>query len=333
MLPDITVVIPTIREECAVKWVEQWKDDLKDARIIIVEDNPERSFRLSGVEHYAWRDIDQDLGRDKWIIPRRTSACRSYGFLKALEGPSDIIWTTDDDCYPEDDRRGSYTTLLTGVLSDVYPDESWWNTIRDTGLYPRGYPYEMRDSLHPVMVHHGLWSNIPDLDGVTQLANPDYRTSPVQRVERIPQGKLFPMCIMNVAFRREMTPAMYMLLMGQDHHGKKWGFDRFDDIWAGLFVKRIADHLGYAVTSGGPSVHHSRASDPHRNVELEAAGMAAHEDFWKFVDCIPLTKSTVAECYIELADAIADYDGAGRLYWLNLSEAMEIFAERAANVL
>ena len=129
--------------------------------------------------------------------------------------------------------------------------------------------------------------NIPDLDGITQLANPDLRLPPAQHVDVVPEGALFPFCIMNVAFRAEAAPLMYMLLMGQDQHGERWGFDRFDDIWGGLLVKRAADHLGWAVTSGAPSIHHSRASDPHRNAELEAAGMDAHEDFWPYIAAVP----------------------------------------------
>lgn len=327
-----TVVVPTIREECAVKWVEEWKDDLRDARVIIVEDNPEATFRLPGVEHYSWRDIDAELGQDAWIIPRRTSACRSYGFLKALEGDADYIWTTDDDCYPEDARKGRYAELLKLNFGEVTSDDvmnGWWNTISSSGLYPRGYPYDIRGRSRPVMVHHGLWSNIPDLDGITQLANPDFRLNPSYFSEVVPEKALFPFCIMNVTFRREAAPLLYMLLMGKDPKGDPWGFDRFDDIWGGVMMKKVADHLGWAVTSGSPSVHHSRASDPHRNAELEAPGMKAHEEFWRLMEAARLTGTDAASCYRELADAIREIRiGTPRkYYWRTLSDAMKIWAD------
>jgi reversibly glycosylated polypeptide / UDP-arabinopyranose mutase len=328
-----TVVVPTIREDCAVKWVQEWKEDLRDARVIIIEDNPEPTFNLPGVEHYAWRDIDAELKQDSWIIPRRTSACRSYGFLKALQGDADIIWTTDDDCYPEEGRKGQYFSQFRENFStDVTSDDvmnGWWNTISGSGLYPRCYPYDIRGTPRPVMVHHGLWSNIPDLDGITQLANPDFRLQPCNAVDVVPEKAFFPFCIMNVAFRREAAPLLYMLLMGKDKDGTPWGFDRFDDIWGGVMMKKVADHLGWAVTSGSPSVHHSRASDPHRNVELEAAGIPAHESFWKLIEAVSLTKDNAADCYRELADTVRDFRHPSErpYYWRSLAESMHAWAD------
>lgn len=327
---DVAVVVPTIREDCAGRWLREWADDLAGAHIVMVEDNPEPTFRLGGdVAHYSWRDF-RELGADEWIIPRRTSACRSFGFLKALQAGADAIWTTDDDCYPEKDRKGEYL----GLIGDLFaapvadPASGWWNTITGGQAYPRGFPYGIRK---PVMIHHGLWSNVPDLDGITQLASPDLRLPPHEQVDVVPEGAFLPFCIMNAAFRAEGAPLLYMLLMGQDRDGQRWGFDRFDDIWAGLFAKRAADHLGWAVTSGAPSVRHSRASDPHRNAELEAPGMAAHEGFWQHIRDVKLTGTTAADCYLELADAAGSFGGDSPRegYWETLAAAMRLWAEHA----
>ena len=327
---SIAVVVPTIRQDCAIRWLQEWKDDLAGARVILVEDNPEPTFALSGnVEHYSWADFGE-LGGDAWIIPRRTSACRSFGLLKALEGDADIIWTTDDDCYPEAGYKGRWLEAIEKAFSTPAPDTSWWNTISGTDLYPRGYPYRIRDNGVPVMLHHGLWSNVPDLDGITQLANPDFRLPPSDRRIAVPYGRLFPMCIMNAAFRREATPLMYMLLMGKDPDGQHWGFDRFDDIWGGVLAKLAADHLGWAVTSGSPSVHHSRASDPHRNAALEKAGMAAHEDLWPYLRDVRLSGTTPGQCYREFAQAINEYGGETPRtgYWNSLAMAMTVWADQ-----
>lgn len=68
-----------------------------------MEDNPERSFALpSDVRHVSWKEIDADLGKDAWIVPRRTDAVRNYGFLLAAREKPDMIVTLDDDCYPSD---------------------------------------------------------------------------------------------------------------------------------------------------------------------------------------------------------------------------------------
>ena len=113
----VAVVVPTIREDCALRWLDEWKDDLAGARVILVEDNPEPTFAITGAEHYSWADFRRELGADEWIIPRRTAACRSFGYLKALQGGADIIWTLSDDCYPEEARRGRYLEADPGVPS------------------------------------------------------------------------------------------------------------------------------------------------------------------------------------------------------------------------
>ena len=255
----VAVVVPTIREDCALRWLEEWKDDLAGARVILVEDNPEPTFAITGADHYSWADIRRELGADEWMVSRRTAACGAFGYLKALQGGADIIWTLSDDCYPEEARKGTYLEdirecLAAGVASaDVM--NGWWNTTARAGIYPRGYPYRTRDNERPVMVHHGLWSNIPDLDGITQLARPDLRLDPAQHVDVVPEGALFPFCIMNVAFRAEAAPVMYTLLMGQDQHGEPVG------------VRPVRRHLVRPVhqAGSGPSrlgCHVRRPVDP-----------------------------------------------------------------------
>lgn len=309
------------------RFLSEWRDDFADVRIIVVEDNPEATFAIEGCDHYSWRDIDAELGDRAWIIPRRTSACRSYGFLKALQGGADLIWTLDDDCYPEDGLRGRYLENVCDLFAEDLPNDNWYNTLPfQYRMFPRGYPYGVRDERQPVMVHHGLWSSHPDFDGMTQKANPEFRLPSATAIDRIPTGKLFPMCVMNLAFRAEMVPAMYMLLMGCRQDGEtRWSVDRFDDIWAGLFVKRICDHFGYAVTSGWPSIRHSKASNADTNIRLEAAGVRIHEGFWRYVRDIPLTADTVAGCYWQLATAVACFSGTQ--YWRHLGEAMGIWAD------
>src|SRR3989344_7249312 len=98
------IVVPTIRVERIQDWLEKWSGELKESQIIIVEDNPQKTFHISqaNVTHYAWDDIDKDLGENAWIIPHRTAAVRSYGFYKASQLEPDMIITLDDDCYTDD---------------------------------------------------------------------------------------------------------------------------------------------------------------------------------------------------------------------------------------
>lgn len=343
--PSIAVVIATNRPEAFALWYEAWKHELTiDTTVFVVEDQPRKSAELAwlssprGWHHVAWDDIEEEFPQDHWIFPRRSSAIKSYGFWLARD--YDVIWTLDDDCFPEPNFSGRYLDLLTNFLTAEHETRSWYNTIGNTGLYPRGYPYGIRHETRPTMIHHGLWSGVPDLDGVTALEHHEFRMQTTDWAEVITEGQMFPMCGMNLAFRREMLPAMYFMLMGQAIERDNGGspeltplpFDRFDDIWAGLFAKKIADHFGWAVTSGMPSIIHTKLSDPTMRVLKEAPGIAAHEILWKHVANWDISGAeTVSEAYCRLAECVYDqqhdpvlkqWDG----YWIKLSRAMEKWA-------
>lgn len=333
-----TIVIASNRQDSMRRWLTSWQE-FKDQRIILVEDNPTKTFKISGfgyknLEHYAWDDIDADLGDNSWIIPRHTSAIKSYGFLKAK---GDITWTLDDDCFPVDGMHG-YISAFERIMESKRSESEWFNTIPLPHIYPRGFPYDIRHD-KTVMVHHGLWSNIPDLDGITALKMPEFRLNPAWHIDTVPYGKMFPMCGMNLAFKPEMLPAMYFQLQGHAWTPdgstlQKLPFDRFDDIWAGLFVKKIVDHMGYVVTSGYPSIMHTKESDPQMRVEKEAPGIEVHERLWGYMDQVVLRGcSTVAECYYHFAGAIESFgyiEDKHPTYWFTLADAMRIWAELAS---
>src|SRR5690606_26197326 len=118
---------------------------------------------------------------------------------------------------------------------------------------------------------------------------------PTTNVMTIPKQNYFPMCGMNLAWRAELTPALYFGLFGPEY-----GFDQFDDIWPGVLVKKVLDHLGYAVNSGHPSVEHRKQSNVFVNLNKQAPGMAMNEVFWREVDKITLTEKTIIGAYKEL---------------------------------
>jgi len=317
-----TIVIPTIREESIVKFFSLWKKEFKGHRIIVVEDNPNKSFPLpKWVEHYSWKDIDSELGTKSWIIPRRSDCVRSYGYYKAWQKKCDFVVTMDDDCYPEASYTPSFLESIWESLSVEYGDDRWWSTLKGD-IIPRGYPYDIRNQKIKTVIHHGLWSNVPDFDALTQQKFPNYRTEPARKVEKVPYGKYFPMCGMNLAFRPEVIPALYFLLMGKMIHDEKLPYDRFGDIWAGIFIKKICDHLNFAITSGYPSVHHSRASSIEANLRKETPGYPVNEKLWRKVDKIILSKMTFGECYKEIADNL-EMNGE---YWTQLKKAMNIWS-------
>src|SRR5487761_973556 len=129
-LPSFTVVIPTIREDSIRAFLKRWRTEFAECRVIVIEDNPHRSFTLpKWVEHYAWDDIDSQLGSKAWIIPRRSDCVRSFGFYKAFGGPYDHVLTLDDDCYPEPTHERAFLERLTRSIQRSWPEDRWWNTL------------------------------------------------------------------------------------------------------------------------------------------------------------------------------------------------------------
>ncbi len=309
--PTVAIVIPTIRD---LAFLEAWRDEFGGCRVIVCEDRPERQLvRPEGwtIEHYSWAEIDRELGSRSWVIPRQNAAIRNFGYWKAWQGGADVIVTIDDDCYP-----ASRPFLARHIENLERSVTLGWQPV--TSFYTRGFPYGIRDRA-PVVVSHGLWEKIPDLDAPTQLLHPDLRLERPSDVAVIARGSYFPMSGMNLAFRADFAPAMWFPLMGRG-----WPFDRFDDIWAGVLAKRVADHLGLAMVSGLPTVEHRRASNVFANLRKEAAGIEANETFWRAVDGVHLDAKTVVGAYRELAERLP-LDGPyferlrqGMLTWLEL---------------
>ena len=296
---NIYIVIPTIR---TLDFLKDWRGEFEDCHLIVVEDHKEKEIQTPtkgflSIDHYTWNDIRNDFGADEWIFPRQNAGIRSYGFWKAHQKGADVIITLDDDCFPVE--KGFVQKHLDNLASKA--PSRWFATFPHPDyMYTRGFPYGVR-SKYRVGISHGLWSNKMDMDAKTQLrvGAVNVAAYPPLR-EFVPFGYFFPMSSMNLAFTREVIPLMHFPLMGRDPQGGAWGFDRYDDIWAGIFAKKILDHLGIAVVNGSPFVEHKKASDPHRNLEKEETGVKENELLWAVVHQTPVSSSNVIACYEEL---------------------------------
>jgi len=294
---EAVVVVPTAREASLAEFLRAWENELSGATVVVVEDGPERTFSASAanVQHFAWCDIDEQLGDDAWIIPRGTGCVRSFGCWVAHRMRPDMIITLDDDCRPDFDHHGFLESHWARLQSAR--DPAWVSTLDEAN--PRGFPYYTTDRQCPVVLNHGLWTGVPDFDAATQLVASRMAVPAMWSDQTIPRGRYFPMCSMNVAWRPEFSAAMYFLLMGPDH-----AYDRFGDIWGGVLAKRVADHLGLAVNSGSPAIRHERASNVFTNLAKESRGLAINETFWRAVDSVVLTEESVAGAYAQLADRL-----------------------------
>lgn len=336
---DVVVVVPTIRETNIREFLAAWQFPCP---VIVIEDNPTKTFAIEGVAHYAWDDIDGELGEDSWIIPRRSDCVRSYGYLKAYQTGAAVIVTLDDDCLPGppytlDDLTSisarsvlpmTAERFLAQHIDNLQPKRTprWASTL--DGVYPRGVPYEARDAQQDVAISHGLWTGTLDWDSLSQLhygrAGAPHATPNRGLIQR---GFYYPMCGMNLAWRREYTVLLYFLLQGSvKMHGgsepRPIAIDRFGDIWAGILSKKVLDHLGIGVWSGNPTVFHSRASNVWANFKKEHAGLMENEHVWRDVDAVQLTGTTPDACYGQLADTLVTSSFG---YWQQTAKAMQVW--------
>jgi reversibly glycosylated polypeptide / UDP-arabinopyranose mutase len=295
---DTVLVIPSIRADSWNRFVKEWtpKGLFDEVDVYLVEDNPVYTFAShrygkGALNHFCWLDIEKMFQDRSWIIPRRSDTVRSFGYYLAWYRGYEYIWTLDDDCYPYKYSAGAFSDIKTHKEALQGKAQSkWFNTLRD--VKPRGIPYYNQGKVASY-VNHGLWEGVLDFDAPTQLVDPRPEDEVIE-TRIVPTGQYFPMCGMNVMWRREATVLMYHLLMGQIEQKKsmkdeetklqKLLFDRFGDIWCGIFMKKIADILSMPVTSGIPYIHHDRASNPFANLKKEAYGLEVNEKLWEYVD-------------------------------------------------
>ena len=309
------LVLPSIRKTHAEEFFKNWKFKGGWDHAIIVEDNPEPTFQITenNVTHYSWQDIDKDLGENAWIISRRDSAIRCFGFIKAHAMGAKFIHSLDDDCYPNDYGMQSFCNLHQYAMQYA---PQWTESI--LGVPTRGFPYKQKGNLKNVVANMGLWTENPDWDAVQSLSEntPDFNLPKGNRI--VAQGQYFPFCGMNFCFRAEMTPATYFPLMGLESP-----YRRFDDIWFGIIFKKICDHLGYLVSIGQPTIRHVRASDPFENLVKEAPGIKMNEIFWQKIDQIQLKNKTPKGCMQDIGKALEPEEDE---YLSKLGKAIQIWA-------
>lgn len=353
----IVLVIPTIRENNFRDFLKRWNDIglFEHVDLFVMEDNPKKTFDLHEIcsgwngsafwQHFCWEDIEKDLGEKSWIIPRRSDTVRSFGYLKAWQAGYEYVLTLDDDCYPPSEVDGlTYSNGEAFVKEHLKALEGrtrWFNTLNE--VKPRGIPFYNLGKNDKVVVNHGLWTNVIDYDAPYQLANPIPEVFSFDN-RIVPNGLYFPMCGMNVMWKTDVTVLMYHLLMGQQYLPpkgndalipgyqpalRKLAFDRFGDIWCGIFMKKIVDIKGAQVSTGMPYIRHERASNPFTNLKKEANGIEVNEKLWEYVDKFTFDLSlSWAKAYHKLGVYIMGFKEypEHEKYFVDLGESMRQWA-------
>lgn len=321
--PKTALVIPTNRPAKLQAFVKAWRRAGDWDLMIVVHDGPE-PIRLIDppwpTEQVCWWDIDQVLGEQSWIISRQDSAIRCYGFWLTWARGADFVVTLDDDVRP----KAGQSKLCWKHQFVMSHHPRWVRSVSD--VQPRGIPYENVGTLADVVVNVGLWTGVPDIDAMQTLVNGACKGFVPDSGSRIiARGQYVPVCGMNLAVRRDVLPLCYFPPMGTNPKGEPWPYRRFDDIWAGVVLKRCLDHLGLSLSVGEPWVHHERASDPFVNLTKEATGIMANERYWEIIDEVRLTAATPIGCAREMGQGLAAHDdpylhswGAALGHWADL---------------
>jgi reversibly glycosylated polypeptide len=86
------IVIPTCRPDSFRDWWRAWQGLFgHDDELIVVEDAPRKAIDAPTKYHYSHAEIDAELGAQSWIISRRDSAIRSFGFWVAWEPVRNLV--------------------------------------------------------------------------------------------------------------------------------------------------------------------------------------------------------------------------------------------------
>jgi len=262
-------------------------------------------------------------GKYEGLVPEKCHAETSFGFLVAYEKDADVVLELDDDVHiTEDFVEKHVENLISREGITVNAKGKWYNTMENLVLsdgsmiYPRGHPYssETREEHYSwverggdCVLNMGLWLQNPDLDALTLVYHGglngkcDIRSDGCKREKvLVGEGTYFAVCSMNTSFKTQVIPAFYQLYMNIH------GIDRFDDIWSGIFAKRIADHLGEKTCIGKPlGSHIKRSRNVFNDLRKELGGIVINERLWRIVDEAELSSKSFADCYLELSEHLS----------------------------
>jgi reversibly glycosylated polypeptide / UDP-arabinopyranose mutase len=274
MSQKIAVVVPTIRKESWEIFIQGWEPLFKKHRVLLVKVEDNHDWPYIETIDYRENPVKRDYRRFpevEWLFTK-SDTCRNAGFFIAKSFNPDVYMSFDDDVLPNDnDPIQEHLDALQMTVP-----KHWVSTCQD--LYPRGVPYGVRGEME-VVLSHGVWANVPDLDAPTQLLYPGLKDIAFNKMN-IPKGVLFPFCAMNFAFKPQLLPYIYQAPMSKRlaEYGIEVG-DRMADIWAGVVAKLACDENQWGVVTGYATVYHSRASNVFANLKKESVFLELNETF------------------------------------------------------
>jgi hypothetical protein len=266
----------------------------------------------------AWLAGQPELDR---LLPWNSVQRRNLGYLQAaLLGAETIITIDDDNWTTDDDFLGGHALVgETRELATLASSSGWFNsagllaTEPARPLYHRGFPTSLRTrpasltrgrARGRVVVNAGLWLDVPDADAMTHVDAPCSVTGFAPGFDgcaAVAHGTQMVFNSQNTAFHRDLLPAMFLMPMGGRCGNLVVG--RYDDIWMGIFVKAIADHLGDYVSVGRPLVRQLRNEhDLLADMLLELPAQRITNKLVVSLGRLQLSGADYGGCYLELVE-------------------------------
>lgn len=294
------------------------------------------------------------------MLPWRSDVRRNIGYLYAAGqfGAETIISIDDDNFAMPDSDYLDWHNVVDSVppASTVSSANHWLNNcyLLDTKypelIVPRGFPTERisgatfdwdGQNTRTVAANGGLWTVAPDVDAFTNILlapNVTKMRFPVSQVVLAPDTWC-PLNSQNTAFARRVLPAFFFWPQKFMYKGSM--VDRYGDIWMGLAVERVAQHMGEAVSYGMPLVAHVRNKHNYASdLRAEAGGveMNNHVARWLTETAIPQSCNTYDAAYMALmaevtTRALAEFPAETSEYFLHLLQWAETWCEACDKVL
>jgi hypothetical protein len=200
---------------------------------------------------------------------------KNAGIKRALASGADYIIVLDDDCYPAPRMPGQPETftlqdLAAEHIAALRPQKV---PIMQAVTFPasRGTPYLEKSVSIPIAMVMGFWAENPDLDALHTLVigpQPEMRYAKMALFHQ-----WFAWSGMNFSFHRDWADCAMQIE----------GVPRFEDIWQGFILMKVAYEKGFALSTKGPMVRHSRQSNTWRNLEDEVKYLELNEKIWQAI--------------------------------------------------
>lgn len=326
---EVDIVIGALHSDLTF-FMNEWRPFFSRFHMIIVKDpDLKDDLRIPEgfeLDVYSKSDIERVVGSSTAGLFSGYS-CRYFGYLVSRKK---YIVCVDDDCIPARDNMGNMVDAVAQHLFNLKTPATpfFFNTLYDPfrkgADFVRGYPFSLRSGVDCAL-SCGLWLNQADFDAPTQALKPGVRNLRyVDAVMTVPMRTMMPVSGINIAFNRDVVgPALVPALRLAEEGKLRW--ETIEDIWSGMCVKVICDHLGLGVKTGLPYVYRTQRGSAIESLKKEWQGVKLMEDIVPFFQSLrlPQSASTPEACVVAMAKTVKEKLGQVDPMFLRAAQAME----------